>query len=194
VPAKAPPAPVAFNWSGCYIGAEGGGSWGRSEQVAAAGANAGSTITGGFDLNGGLAGGTGGCNLQYDNFVFGIEDDVSWTNEHGSASDRPPFVTTATSQTSEKWINTLRPRLGYAFDRFLVYGTAGVALASTEVLVSNPTFGTLVDHQEPQWLGRRRRRGVGRLERAVGGHHLQGRILAHRLRIGTVFQSVRPGR
>lgn len=147
LPAKAPPAPAIFNWSGCYFGAEGGGGWGRSEQVAASSVFAGSTITGGFDVKGGLAGATFGCNLQLGNVVLGIEDDYSWTNAHGSASDRPPFITTTTSETREKWINTLRGRVGYAFDRFLVYGTAGGALAGTEVLVSNAAFGTLVDRQ-----------------------------------------------
>jgi outer membrane immunogenic protein len=143
LPAKAPAAPAVYDWSGCYLGAEGGGSRGRSQQIAAAGAFAGLPITGGFDLNGGLAGFTFGCNLQYNNFVFGIEDDVFWTNLHGSAGDQPPFNTTATNQISESWVNTVRPRVGYAFDRFMVYGTAGVALARTQVLVSAPAFGAL---------------------------------------------------
>jgi outer membrane immunogenic protein len=107
-------------------------------------------INGGFDLNGGgLAGFTFGCNLhlRYNNFVFGIEDDVFWTNLHGSASDQLPFNTAATNQTNESWVNTVRPRVGHAFDRFLVYGTAGVALARTQVLVSDPVFGAVVDHR-----------------------------------------------
>jgi opacity protein-like surface antigen len=58
-----------------------------------------------------------------------------------------PFVTTTISETREKWLNTLRPRVGYAFDRFMIYGTVGAAAAGTQVLVSNPAFGTLVDHQ-----------------------------------------------
>jgi outer membrane immunogenic protein len=149
MPAKVPPpAPAAFDWSGCYIGVEGGGGWGRSEQVAAATALAASTITGRFNLDGGLAGGTGGCNLEYNNFVFGLEDDFSWTNIHGSHNDLPPFVTTTLSETHEKWLNTLRGRVGYAIDRVMVYGTVGAALAGTQVLVSNPAiFGTLADHQ-----------------------------------------------
>jgi outer membrane immunogenic protein len=149
MPAKAPPpAPAAFDWSGCYIGVEGGGGWGRSEQVAAAGAASASTITGRFGIDGGLAGGTGGCNLEYNNFVFGLEDDFSWIDLHGSHNDLPPFAAAATSETREKWLNTLRGRVGYAIDRVMLYGTVGAALAGTQVLVSNPAvFGTLVDHQ-----------------------------------------------
>src|ERR1700761_5459825 len=64
LPSKAaPPAPAAFTWSGCFVGIEGGQSWGQSEQVATSTANAGSTITGKFNVSGGLAGGTAGCNL-----------------------------------------------------------------------------------------------------------------------------------
>src|ERR1700722_984622 len=69
--------PPIFSWTGCYVGVEGGGNWGRSEQVARAGTFAGSTITGGFDLSGGIAGGTVGCNYQLgSSFVIGIENDI----------------------------------------------------------------------------------------------------------------------
>jgi outer membrane immunogenic protein len=148
LPAKAAPSgPTTFNWSGCFVGIEGGQSWGQSEQVAASGANIGSTITGKFTLTGGLAGATGGCNLEVSNFVFGMEDDFSWTNQHGSASDLPPFDTAATSTTRERWLNTLRGRVGYAFDRFMFYGTAGAAFAATEVSISGPVFGNFTDRQ-----------------------------------------------
>jgi outer membrane immunogenic protein len=119
MPAKAPAAPAVFNWSGCYLGVEDGGRWGRSNSVAASGANVGSTLTS-FDVNGGLGGGTVGCNLQIDNFVLGLEDDYSWTNDSGGAKDQPPFPATTANVLNQRWINTLRGRFGYAFDRFLV--------------------------------------------------------------------------
>jgi outer membrane immunogenic protein len=111
LPIKSPvpatmPVPVIFSWTGCYIGAEGGGNWGRSEQIARSGVLANTTITGKFDLSGGIAGGTVGCNLQTSNFVVGIESDFSWTNKQGSLQDLPPFNVTTTSSTREKWIDT----------------------------------------------------------------------------------------
>src|ERR1700682_5057391 len=121
------PALVIFSWSGCYVGVEGGGNWGRSEQIARSGAFVNSPITGKFDLSGGIAGGTVGCNFQTSNFVFGIENDFSWTNKRVSVFDLPPFNVTTTSSTREKWIDTLRPRFGYAWDRYMIYGTVGVA-------------------------------------------------------------------
>lgn len=151
VPVKtALPVPVIFSWTGCYIGVEGGGNWGRSEQIARTNGavNDGQTITGKFDLTGGIAGGTVGCNVQVSNFVIGAENDFSWTNKRGSVFDLPPFNTTTTSETREKWIDTFRGRFGYAIDRFMIYGTAGVAFAGTEVRVSNPAFGTVVDSKD----------------------------------------------
>jgi outer membrane immunogenic protein len=152
VPVKAPlPVPVLFSWSGCYIGIEGGGNWGRSEQIARnpGGPVDGLPITGKFDLNGGIAGGTVGCNVQVSNFVLGAENDFSWTNKRGTVNDLPPFIAGTTSSTREKWIDTLRGRFGYAVDRFMIYGTAGVAFAGTEVVVSNPAvFGTVTDNKD----------------------------------------------
>ncbi len=124
---KAPAfAPVLFDWTGCYIGVVGGGNWGQSQQTARSGPNVGAPITGNFNLSGGIAGGTVGCNYQTSNFVFGIENDISWTNKKGSAPDILPFDPAFTSSTREKWIDTLRGRVGFAFDRFMVFGTAGV--------------------------------------------------------------------
>jgi outer membrane immunogenic protein len=134
---KAPVAPLPFSWTGCYLGVEGGGIWGRSKHVDADPANAdvGLPITNDFNLSGGLVGGTVGCNYQISNWVFGIENDISWTDAKGSANDISPFVTSVTSQTSEKWLDTLRGRVGFAWDRTLFYGTGGVAFAGAEVKI-----------------------------------------------------------
>jgi outer membrane immunogenic protein len=132
---KAAP-PANFSWTGCYVGVAGGGNWGESEHIARSTNNAGATITGNFNLNGGIAGGTLGCDYQIEKTVMGIENDASWTNKRGATQDLPPFNVQATSSTRERWIDTLRGRLGYAFDRFLIYGTAGVAFAGTNVTVS----------------------------------------------------------
>jgi outer membrane immunogenic protein len=110
---------------------------GGSNQVARSGLVAGLPITGNYDLSGGLVGGTVGCNYRFNNFVIGIEDEYSWTNKSGTHNDLPPFVTTAVSGAKEKWIDTLRGRAGYAWDRFFFYGTGGAAWAGTDVTVSN---------------------------------------------------------
>ena len=86
-----------------------------------------------------LAGGTVGCNYQVGNVVLGVENDISWTNKGASSPDMPPFSRGAISSTNEKWIDTLRGRIGWAWDRFLVYGTAGAAFTGVDVGVCSPT-------------------------------------------------------
>ena len=85
--------PIAYNWSGFYIGAHGG--WGFGEDA--------------FD-DGFVVGGQIGINWQFNNFVAGIEGDGSFTDFSNVDS-----------------VETIRGRVGLAFDRFLVYGTGGAA-------------------------------------------------------------------
>jgi len=150
------PAPILFSWTGCYVGVEGGGASGQGEQTAVATTPVvgGQTITGGMTIKGGIAGGTVGCNILLSNFVVSGEADFSWTNKRGSVNDLPPFNTTTVSETREKYLDTFRGRFGYAIDRFMIYGTAGVALAGTEVRVTNPAFvGAVVDsRQRTGWV------------------------------------------
>jgi outer membrane immunogenic protein len=130
-------APVPFSWTGCYVGIEGGGAWGRSQHIDVTSPNptaVGLPITNEFNMSGGLVGGTAGCNYQVSNWVFGVENDISWMDVKGSGPDIAPF-NPAVSQTSEKWLDTLRGRIGVAWDRALFYGTGGAAFAGTAVQV-----------------------------------------------------------
>jgi outer membrane immunogenic protein len=150
-PIKAPlPVPILFSWTGCYVGVEGGGAWGQGEQVASSPTPTlgGQTITGGMTIKGGLAGGTVGCNIQISNFVLGVENDFSWSDKKGSTNDLPPFNTATVSTTRERWLDTFRGRFGYAIDRFMVYGTAGVAFAAEQVQVANPAFGVVSETRD----------------------------------------------
>ena len=111
------PAPVdtpyidnGYDWSGFYAGITGGYAWGRAEH------NGG----GEFDANGYLLGGTVGYNMQMDDFVYGIEGDLVWTDIAGS---------TAAVATDLDWVGTLRARAGYDFDGIMPYVTGGFALA-----------------------------------------------------------------
>src|SRR6266700_3769287 len=95
---KAPPAMVEiYNWTGFYVGGNAGYSWGRSNTDAsffntATGLPivppAGSILTNSFDMNGGIAGGQAGYNWQSSNWVLGLEADIQWSGERGSAAFR----------------------------------------------------------------------------------------------------------
>jgi outer membrane immunogenic protein len=128
----------AYNWTGCYLGVEGGGNWGRTGSTAVTSptaADVGLPMTNKYDLSGGLAGGTVGCNYQVSNVVFGVEGDISWTNKSGTAGEIPPFTPTSSNYVKENWFDTARGRIGYAWDRVLLYGTAGGAFAGTNLTV-----------------------------------------------------------
>jgi outer membrane immunogenic protein len=150
LPVKAPEiAPIVYNWSGCYLGIEGGGNWGKASETDAADlhpAFVGLPLVAPFNLSGVLAGGTAGCNYQVGTWVFGVEGDLSWTNTNGSANDLPPFNTASTNPVSEKWIDTVRGRVGAAWDRALFYATGGVAFARTDV-IKCPIIGCIDDSQ-----------------------------------------------
>jgi outer membrane immunogenic protein len=151
--AKAPVvAPVvAYSWTGCYIGVEGGGAWGRSRHD---GFPPGPIdLTRNFDVSGGLIGVEAGCNYQIaPSWAVGVEGDISWTNKNGSAFDLGAGgVPTFRSTTQENWIATFRGRIGPTWDRLWLYGTAGGAVADVQAtlntnIVGFPIFQETVTH------------------------------------------------
>ena len=68
-----------YNWTGFYVGINGGGGWGSSTWSNPAG-------TADADLAGGVVGGTLGYNYQMGQTVFGLEGDLDWSNIRGSTS------------------------------------------------------------------------------------------------------------
>jgi len=115
---KAPPAPApsAYDWTGFYLGVNGGGGWGRSWWNAS---------TTGINLAGGQAGGTIGYNQQLGKVVFGLEGDIDWSRFDGSATS--PGCPVGCS-ASDSWLSTARGRVGYSFDRMMPYVTGGLAV------------------------------------------------------------------
>ncbi|WP_311030447.1 outer membrane protein [Mesorhizobium koreense] len=101
-PAPAPVVVPVFSWTGLYLGANLGYGW----------ANAGPD-----DDNGFVGGGQIGYNYEFDNhLVLGIEGDMDATGWQFDGNDVDYTITG-------------RGRLGYAFDRWMVYGTGGIAYA-----------------------------------------------------------------
>jgi outer membrane immunogenic protein len=121
-----------FTWNGFYLGINAGYGFGRSDWT--------DTVTqvstGGFNVNGTLVGGTAGYNLQFGGWVVGVEADAAWTNIKGATTTN----CVSTCETSSDWLATARGRLGYAFDRFLPYVTAGAAFGGLKGSVAG--FGS----------------------------------------------------
>ena len=120
VPYKAPAYVAQYNWTGFYLGINGGGSWGDSDWT-------------GFAVNnspsGGMVGGTVGYNWQGAGspWVFGLEGDIDWANLSDTVA-----CAGLNCQTKTNRFGTVRGRVGYAWDRFLPYFTGGVAFGDVE--------------------------------------------------------------
>jgi outer membrane immunogenic protein len=124
--------PTIYDWTGFYLGVNGGGAWGTSDQSQVL---AHSQTTRNFGVSGGLVGGTTGFNLQIDRAVFGLEGDLDWTHITGTATCRISFE----CATQSDYLVTARGRLGYAFlNSWLVYVTGGAALGNIDQSFSPP--------------------------------------------------------
>ncbi|MCC7347444.1 MAG: porin family protein, partial [Variibacter sp.] len=138
--APTPAAVVAqnFDWSGLYVGIQGGYGWGHVNWT-----YNGIGTTANHDTGGGLFGGTLGYNWQSGNWVFGIETDGAWAHISGStACPNPAFSCRSTLNS----FSTARGRLGMAWGQWMLYGTAGAAGAGqnirTVVTATGATAGT----------------------------------------------------
>jgi outer membrane immunogenic protein len=130
---KAPPSPVV-NWTGSYVGLSGGGAWG---EAVVRNDVTGAEQTPRIDLGGGIIGITSGINVQSGPMLLGIESDTSLTGKEGTASQFPPNDA-FNNEIKERWLSTFRGRLGYAQDNWLMYATAGGALASVHNSIIGP--------------------------------------------------------
>jgi outer membrane immunogenic protein len=119
------PAPVT-NWTGSYFGVSGGGAWGSAVVR--------HDVTGvdqvpGLDATGGMRGASTGFNFQNGSLVLGYEGDTSITGRHPAAFEFPAGPGFK-DDIKERWLSTFRGRVGYAQDNWLIYATAGGALAN----------------------------------------------------------------
>ncbi len=106
--------PVFANWTGFYVGLNGGYGFGRSDWDATA-----------IDISpkGAVVGGTIGYNLQTGIWLWGVEGDVDWSNIKGDAA-----CGAGSCEAKNTWLATARARIGYAgFGGWLPYITGGAA-------------------------------------------------------------------
>jgi outer membrane immunogenic protein len=132
-----PVAPIAYNWSGFYIGGNAGYSWGRSKLdhnlLVDDGVDIDSyTTAGSVKPKGFIGGGQIGYNWQLNSVVFGLELDVAHRNNSAEAdleflTSDPTYLYMAEFSSRQRWVGTFRPRLGYAADNWLLYVTGGLA-------------------------------------------------------------------
>jgi outer membrane immunogenic protein len=144
-----------YDWTGFYVGANAGASWGDTSIQSRVEPGGGAVVIppverdlinadASIDENDtGFTGGVqAGYNFQSGVWVFGLETDVGWMDigqgrtkiYQSPLSITPtPITLTASQEVSTDWVWTLRPRIGYASGPYMVYGTAGLAASRISV-------------------------------------------------------------
>jgi outer membrane immunogenic protein len=137
MPVRAPIVAPVFNWTSCYFGGYVGGAWNAEsdKKTDLNGYNAPASHGWAYDLDSSfIGGGTLGCNWQPvgSPWVFGLEGELGYMRITGSAPDplSPGFDTVATTTVGD-WYGMITGRLGYAWDRALVYVKGGAAFVDT---------------------------------------------------------------
>ncbi|WP_128932133.1 outer membrane protein [Bradyrhizobium zhanjiangense] len=150
VQVKAPPLPVAapiIDWSGYYIGVNGG--WGTSRNCWDFN---GVTPEGCHNSTGGTIGGQIGYRWHIFNMVYGIEGQGNWADFSGSnVSAAFPADTIGTKTDA---FGLLTGHIGYAFNAVLLYAKGGAAVTSNTYHVNSVAAGTeIAKDNDVRWGG-----------------------------------------
>jgi outer membrane immunogenic protein len=134
-PVYVAPVPV-FSWTGFYVGADIGGSFGSTSLHSDWGWNSHSLQTSGV-----MGGGYVGYNYQMNqNFVLGIEGDFQGTGAEKSwswvGSNINGDANIYTAKVQANWLASINGRLGVAYDRALFYAIGGAAWAQGSTSIS----------------------------------------------------------
>ncbi len=148
-------AVIPFSWTGFYAGINVGYAWGDPE-INSGVASAVTGTTGGLPIAAASAASSGkahsgvggfqvGYNIQQGWWVYGVEADASITRLQTVAlplsalaffsdgANQASMNSTTRATASIDWFGTLRGRLGYAWNRALIYGTGGLAYGSVRL-------------------------------------------------------------
>ena len=107
--------PMIYNWTGLYVGVNGGYGWGRQDPL--------NLLSHRFDradfnINGGMIGGTIGGQIQQGYIVLGLEADLDWASIKGDGVTIPtiagaPLPLTMNMSTKIDAVGTARARLAW---------------------------------------------------------------------------------
>jgi outer membrane immunogenic protein len=155
---KAPPPMVApiYDWTGFYIGVNGG--WGSSRKCwdltndAVLGIITPPFREGCHDATGGTAGGQIGYRWQAASWVFGIEGQGNWADFRGSNTSL--FFPTIQNQSRVDAFGLLTGQVGYAWNNVLLYVKGGAAVTGDRYRTFDIPTGLLLDTaNDTRWGG-----------------------------------------
>ena len=145
------PLPLIYNWSGFYIGANGG--WADNHNCWDFITTAGGTVVGGCnDRSGGVIGGQVGYRWQASQFVFGLEAQGDWAD---LTNTRVSLINPALSTRARtNGIGLFTGQIGYAWNAALLYVKGGAAVTGNSFTVLDTVTGVgLVNSGVTRWGG-----------------------------------------
>ena len=149
---KSPPVVAqVYNWTGFYVGVNGGYGWGTQDPMTPLSNRFDRTS---FNTSGGMFGGTIGAQIQQGYVVLGIEGDLDWANIKGNGISTPTIggliipglPITLNIATNVSAVGTARLRAGVAMNNWLFYATGGAAFiksSATGTSIAGVPCGTL---------------------------------------------------
>ncbi|OKO80235.1 membrane protein [Bradyrhizobium sp. NAS80.1] len=145
---KAPPAMVAaiYDWSGFYIGINGGGGSAHTTWDVVGGLREGS-----HNATGGTVGGQIGYRWQSGQFVFGVEGQGNWADFSG---DNLSAVFNTRNHSKIDSFGLITGQVGYAWNNVLLYAKGGAAVVGDKYEVFNAATGvSLGSASNTRWGG-----------------------------------------
>jgi outer membrane immunogenic protein len=154
---KAPPPaplPVIYNWSGFYIGANGGWAQSRNCVDLVNVVVLGTFAEGCNERSGGVVGGQIGYRWQANQWVFGVEAQGDWA-DLSSTRNSLLFPGIFSTRTKTDGIGLFTGQIGYAWNAALLYVKGGAAVTSNRFSIhDNLNFGLeLASASATRWGG-----------------------------------------
>jgi len=127
-------AQVRDPWNGLYVGLHGGYAWQDVSGTFAA------ADLSGIDLNSAIVGGQLGYNWQSGQFLLGIEGDASTLVDGDDHVVNAGLPGAATLGADMSYLASIRGRLGWAINNWLLYGSVGWGFSRFEFTENAPSL------------------------------------------------------
>jgi outer membrane immunogenic protein len=138
---------AAYDWSGFYVGINGGGATSNIDWNAD-----GFGDEGNHHATGGTVGGQFGYRWQMSSWVFGLEAQGNWADFKGNNVSLIPAFAPNVNQTKIDAFGLFTGQIGYAWDRALFYVKGGAAVTDNRYQIfASPTGGLTNSVSESRW-------------------------------------------
>jgi outer membrane immunogenic protein len=137
-------SPAVYSWwTGCYVGGHAGAAWSNVSYTTVA---SGFSEDFGFDPSSFIGGLQVGCQYQWNSWVFGLEGTFSATHLNQTHVDALNSASVRSIDIDK--VGTIAPRVGYTWDRTMLYFKGGWAGVRVNKHAANLATGVFVDFTE----------------------------------------------